>query len=307
MCFDLFWGIFQDIKASIKAFNKVTFGVASRPFYKQKFSNHLSSFENFKQFIQYPKIKEKNNLCLSPNSAIKDMTCVNIQNEKIKCSYPCLYNHQYKELYQHISSEELSNIYENIKNTYQYDETKKFRFGTFNNRPRWHTIDGKSQYIRNCSAVYTIFLNKAKNIYIKKINEKLDKEKKEKEIAKATELKTKLKKALHTLKIIDVFQSHNPYQNNAKSIGIKYLIKNTNETILDFLTNNPQKEINEYKTARFFIALNLPYDLDLFNKDFNKIKQLLLGKELFADLTEDRTKIDVMLGSIFYRLDTKFE
>lgn len=117
----------------------------------------------------------------------------------------------------------------------------------------------------------------------------------------------KYKESLQIIKIIDVFKSHNPYQNNSKSIGIKYLIKQTNETLLDFLTDNPSKEINEYKIARFFSALDLSIDSDIFNKDYDKIKKEILGKELYANITEDHKKLDIMIGSIFYNINTKFK
>ena len=307
MCFDLFKGIFQDMVGSFKALNRETTGRVSRLFYKKKFFNHLSSFESFKDFIRYPDIKEKNELCLAPNAEKKDNVCVNNKNEKIACFFPCIYNFQYKKLYQCISTNELYEIYKDIKNNYQYDNTKQVRFGTFNNRPRGITVTGESQYVRNCSAIYNIILRKTKEIYNKKLQIEFEKQKREEQIKEEKERQHRYKGSLHIIKIIDVFQSHNPYQNNAKSIGIKYLIKETKETLLDFLTDNPNKEINEYKIARFFYALDLSIDLDIFNKDYDKIKKEILGKELFAHITEDHKKLDIMIGSIFYNINTKFE
>lgn len=307
MFFDVFKGIFQDMAGSVKALHREIFGRASRPFYKQKFLNQISSFESFKKFIQYPNIKEKNELCLSPNAGKKEEVCVNNKNERINCVFPCVYNFQYKTLYQYITNDELYEIYEYIKNNYQYDNTKQIRFGTLGNRPRGITVTGESQYARNCSAIFNLLLKKTKEIYNKKFQIELEKQKKEEKIKEEQEYNRQYKESLHVMKIIDVFQSHNPYQNNAKSIGIKYLIKETNETLLDFLTNNPSREINEYKIARFFFALNLSTDLDIFNKDYDKIKKEILGKELFAHLTEDHKKLDIMIGSIFYNINTKFK
>lgn len=184
MCFDLFKGIFRDMVGSIKTLNKETTGMASRPFYKQKFFNHLSSFESFKDLIQYPNIKEKNEFCLAPNAEKNVGVCINTKNSKTACSFPCIYNFQYKKLYQYISTNELYEIYKDIKNNYQYDNTKQVRFGTFYNRPRKITVTGKSQYVRNCSAIYNIVLRKTKEIYNEKIQIELEKQKKEDQIKK---------------------------------------------------------------------------------------------------------------------------
>lgn len=308
MCFDLFNGILQDMVSSVKALNRETVGRMSRPYYKQKFFNHLLSFESFKNFIQYPNVTERNELCLSSNDKIKDNVCMNNRNEKNICSYPCVYNFQYKNLYRSINDNELFEIYKEIKNKYKYIDTKQVRFGTFNNRPRGMTVTGESQYITNCFLIYDLVLNEIRRINNKKLRLEIDKQKRERLIKEEIEEKSRYKDSLHILKIIDVFQSHNPYQNNAKSIGVKYLIKGTKETLLDFLTNNPSKDINEYKIARLFYAIDVSIDgLDIFNKDYDKIKKEILGKELYAHITKDHKKLDVMIGSIFYNINTKFE
>ncbi len=289
----------------IKFIKELT-GIMTRPYYKLKFLNHLSSFKNFKKCIKYPDIHDKNQLCLLPNFEESDNICVNKKNEKIVCSFPCIYNYQYKNLYQHISTDEMYNIYKEFKHNYQYDDTKQVKFGTLNNRPRGIMVTGKSQYVRNCEALYHFVLKRSKELYFKKYQNKIERQTKEKQIKEEEERQQKYKESIHVIKIIDVFKSYNPYQNNAKSIGIKYFITDTKETLLDFLTDNPNKEINDYKITRFILALDLPTDLDIFNKDYDKIKKEILGKELFAHVTEDHKKLDIMIGQIFYNIKTKF-
>ena len=280
MCFHLF---------------KLIGGEMSKPYYQNKFFAHISSFENFMSFIKYHEVTEniafeRDTPCLS--STLDDRAIVNGKCAdscgKYPCTRVCPYsNIDFKSMYQRLCLDDLKKIYDSVK-SYEYD-TKRVCTGMFNNRPEYPPVSGENLYVRNCNGLSRKIYTLIQRIILPQIQleQKIELQKKQEEEKKNEFEKTQklLKEAHHVVKIINLFKSRNPFQNNSPSIRIEFEVKETGEVFADYITLSDRPFL-QYKLARFLIATETESYIckDIFDKYFEEFKNIVLNKEIVIDL-----------------------
>ena len=96
------------------------------------------------------------------------------------------------------------------------------------NNPFWYYEFNKNKYFK-------IFDLLAKNLAQPNIEKAIKEEKIKNQELLTKERKHKQEEECKTIKIIDVFKSKKPFQNNASSIGIKFQILDMKETLIDYI------------------------------------------------------------------------
>lgn len=300
-------------------FNEL-FGWIGRNYYETLFYNHMSTFDNFLNFIHYQDILNNTNFKLDIKnycyieSEFTEEICEHSISNKDKCYYPCKNNKIYKSFYSYIPLDEIKKFYDdNKKAKFEKKKTMISKIATYRTtithfEPWWY-------YRYNCHKLFKKFYEFLLVPYLKIMQlENQKKEIKSQEV-KYKEKIIKQKEEATTVKIVDVFKSLNPYQNNAPSIGIKYQIINSPEVFIDYITDSNSSQLSnnsirskalfEYKTTRLQIATDTVNMEDIFNKGFDNWKNTIINKELIVDtkLEEGKRKVDPFIGSIFYKIE----
>ena len=280
----------------------------STPIYAIMYNYKIMNFSKFLKLIQYKEILSDKHIdyFMCPYSynekRIENGLC-KFSNpcEKFHCPLICKISHiDFKQVYETLTIEELKEIWLKVRE--EGFKSKSIWVGSYGNRARGFNVYGCDRYKSKIFSIFSSIVSK----YLKNVSEKqkleFEEKKKFEEERKETGLEDSRKNARTKVIIINVKRSHNPFEFNAKSIRIEYKLVNTNEEFADYITYSTKPYL-EYKTARLQIATETTDMENIFDDNFDKFKQTIIGKTIFIDIKRENGKIslDGYIGAMFYK------